>query len=355
MTQDLPRIGAPTVGWGVVGCGRMSRGFVAPALLGAPGARVLALHDPDRGALAAMAELLPAAAPFEGLDGLLAHPGLQVVYVVTPRRTHRAVVEQAAAARKAVLVRQPLAHDLADATALVEAVEAAGVVGGTAFEQRFHPAHAKMTDLVDDGLLGTVTDVLVVDSGQHPDPPGTPPTRGSAPVAQHVHPATSSAALLDLAPAGLDLLGSILTDDPVELSRQRPQRGFDEPAAGVAVLSGRTRKGVQVRLHVGADAAGAPRRGRLEITGTAGQLTAVDTLGHTAGGSLTFTPAEGGPPDAVPFDTSTSPGTAQVARFGRAGVGAGPWGWGLRRDLRLHRLLLAASLDDAGAAEPAWQ
>ncbi len=42
------------VGWGVAGCGWVARDHALPALTATPGARVVALHDRDPGALARM-------------------------------------------------------------------------------------------------------------------------------------------------------------------------------------------------------------------------------------------------------------------------------------------------------------
>ena len=41
-----------TVGWGVAGCGWVARDHALPALAATPGARVVALHDRDPGAMA---------------------------------------------------------------------------------------------------------------------------------------------------------------------------------------------------------------------------------------------------------------------------------------------------------------
>lgn len=63
----------------------------------------------------------------------IARPEVDVVYVGTPPRSHRALVEQAARAGKAVFCEKPLAVSREDGEAMVEAVRAAGVAHAVNF------------------------------------------------------------------------------------------------------------------------------------------------------------------------------------------------------------------------------
>lgn len=94
------------------------------------------------------------------LDALLAQPGLDAVYVATPNAAHRTVVEPVAARRIPVLCEKPLAADVDDAAAIV--ASSSGLLAGTAFDQRFHPAHRRIAKMVGAGELGTVTAVRIV-------------------------------------------------------------------------------------------------------------------------------------------------------------------------------------------------
>ncbi len=113
-----------------------------------------------------------------------------------------------------------------------------------------------------------------------------------------------------------------------------------------ALLSGRTPSGVLVDLHVAFNTPDALPRRRLEVVGTRGMAVAVDTMGQTAGGSLTLHRPD---PVDVPF-TDGSPFAAQFAAFTAAVAGPGrvgtAWPYDAARDLALHRLLLTA-LGDA--------
>ena len=318
-------------GWGVAGCGWVARDHALPGLLAA-GGEVLALHDRST---EAMARFGVEAVRTTDVEQFLATPGLDAVYVATPNAAHRPLVEAAAAAGKAVLCEKPLAADVADAEAMVKACEAAGVLLGTAYDQRWHPAHTRLRELL--ASLGTVTAARIVYCCWLPadwTPDGLPHDnwRTDAAVA-------GGGAAIDLAPHGLDLLGALLGEDVVDLHALLQSKVQDYAVDDGAMLHGRTAGGVLVDLHVAYNTPDALPRRRLEIVGTRGMVLALDTMGQTAGGSLTLlTPA----PVDVPFDDA-SPFEAQFRAFGAAVDGdRTAWPYDAERDLRLHRLLLEA-------------
>jgi 1,5-anhydro-D-fructose reductase (1,5-anhydro-D-mannitol-forming) len=325
------------VGWGVAGCGWVARDHAVPALLGTPGARVVALHDRDPAAMARLDVAAPACAD---LDAFLATPGLDAVYVAVPNAAHRPVVEAAAAAGTAVLCEKPLAADARDAQALVAAADRAGVLLGTAYDQRWHPAHVQLRALLPE--LGTVTAVRIVYCCWLPadwTPDGGPHDNWRVDRAR-----AGGGAAIDLAPHGLDLVGVLLGEDVVELSALLQRRVHGYPVDDGALLSGRTAGGVLVDLHVAFNTPDALPRRRLEVVGTRGMAVAVDTMGQTAGGTLTLHRPD---PVDVPF-AGTSPFAAQFAAFTAAVAGTAAWPYPAARDLRLHRLLL----DALDAADP---
>jgi 1,5-anhydro-D-fructose reductase (1,5-anhydro-D-mannitol-forming) len=324
----------PPVGWGIVGCGWVARDHLLPALRATPGLRLVAACDRDPAAAARLADGSDALVT-DDLDALLAAPGLGAVYVATPNAAHRPVVAAVAARGVPVLCEKPLAADVDDAAAIVAAC--AGTLAGTAFDQRFHPAHRRIAELVAAGALGTVTAVRIVYACWLPpdwSPDGRPHDNW------RVDPARAGGgALVDLAPHGVDLVGALLGDDLDTLHVALQRRVHPYPVDDGAVLAGRTAGGVLVSGHVAFNTADPLPRRRLEVVGTRAQLVAEDTMGQTAGGRLTLLDAATGAPTAVEFDTATSPFAAQLAAFSAAVAGAADWPWPLERDLRLHRLL----------------
>jgi predicted dehydrogenase len=84
------------------------------------------------------------------LDELLAHPGLEAVHVATPVALHAEVAIAATRRGLHVLVEKPLAASLAQARAVVAAVEDAGVVGAVNYGRRMQATRARLLELVRD-------------------------------------------------------------------------------------------------------------------------------------------------------------------------------------------------------------
>lgn len=337
-----PAPGEP-VGWGIVGCGWVARDYVLPAMMATASARLVGVCDQDPAAAIRLAAATGGTAT-EDLDALLALPGLHAVYVATPNHAHAEVVTAVAARGLPVLCEKPLAADIADAAALVAACERTGVLAGAAFDQRFHPAHRRIAELLAAGEVGMVTAVRIVYCCWLPpdwSPDGGPHDNW------RVDPARAGGgALIDLAPHGIDLVGALLGPanggDLQTLVALIQHRVHDYQVDDGAVLAGRTGGGALFSAHVAFNTADPLPRRRLEIVGTRAQLVALDTMGQTAGGRLTRIDARTGTPTEVAFDTLTSPFTAQLTAFTAAVAGKADWSWPLRRDLRLHQLLHSA-------------
>jgi 1,5-anhydro-D-fructose reductase (1,5-anhydro-D-mannitol-forming) len=185
-------------------------------------------------------------------------------------------------------------------------------LAGTAFDQRFHPAHQRAADLVAEGRLGTVTAVRIVYGCWLPPdwlPPHTPSDGSNWRVDTAL---AGGGAAIDLAPHGIDLVGTLLGEDLTSLTavtRRRVHPYTDPAADDSAALVGATASGTVVTAHVSFCLPDALPRRRLEVVGTRGQLVAENTLG-------------------------------QVAAFGAAVRGERDWPFPLARDLALHELLL---------------
>ena len=318
-------------GWAVAGCGWVARDHALPGLLAA-GADVLALHDLSRQAM----DRMPVdAVRTTDVDELLATPGVDAVYVATPNAAHRGLVDAAAAAGKAVLCEKPLAAGVHDAESIVAACAEAGVLLGTAYDQRWHPAHVRLRSLLPE--VGTVTAVRIVyccwlPAGWTPDGAPHDNWRVDRSVA-------GGGAAIDLAPHGLDLVGVLLGEDVVDLHALLQSRVQDYDVDDGALLHGRTPSGVLVDLHVAYNTPDALPRRRLEVVGARGLAVAVDTMGQTAGGTLQLLNPD---PVDVPFG-GASPFEAQFRAFGAAVDGdPAAWPYAAARDLDLHRLLMGA-------------
>ena len=92
-------------------------------------------------------------------DDLLEHPEVDAVYVPLPNGMHREWVERAAAVGKHVLCEKPIASTAADAEAMADACERAGVVLAEAWMTPFDARWRQVIDRAAGGELGGIIDI----------------------------------------------------------------------------------------------------------------------------------------------------------------------------------------------------
>ena len=115
---------------GLIGCG-----FFASHHLNAwrdlsgeaDGARIVALCDRDEARLSAAADLFAISSTYADAAEMFLAESLDFVDIVTTAPSHRTLVELAASHGVAVICQKPMAPDIADGRAMVEACERAGV------------------------------------------------------------------------------------------------------------------------------------------------------------------------------------------------------------------------------------
>lgn len=334
------------VRWGIAGYGWVARDFTLPAILAA-GDRLAAVCDPDPEARAHAGA--QGAATYATVEELAADPSVEAVYVATPNHLHRPMVEVLARAGKAILCEKPIAHTLDDAAVLIAAVERSGVLYGTAFDQRHHPAHVALRDAVRAGRLGTVTALRIVYACWL----GADWATGASRDNWRVDAAKAGGgALMDLAPHGLDLAGFLLDEPLVSVAALTQSRVQDYDVDDGALLMGATHSGALAQLHVAYNHPETLPRRRLEILGTGGLMVAENTMGQEPGGTLAFTDAATGRTEPVVFDAALSPFLAQVRAFDHALRSGDRSAFSGARDLATMRLLDAA-YRSAAAHQPA--
>ena len=135
----------------VVGCGVWGGNHIRTlAGLGALGA--VCDRNPEK-ANEKVAEFGGKALAFEDM---LADETIDGVVLALPPHEHAEAALQVIAAGKHVLVEKPIALSVADATRVVDAAEASGLVAMTGHVLRYHPAFEALTDLAAGGQLGEI-------------------------------------------------------------------------------------------------------------------------------------------------------------------------------------------------------
>lgn len=330
------------VGWGIVGCGWVARDYVAPAIAASVNGQLVALCDLSEAALATVQPTDTTLRRTTRLAEFLQTPGLQAVYVATPNAHHAHVVQELAAAGLPVLCEKPLARTATEAAGMVAAAEAAGTLLATAFDQRFHPAHVRLRELIRAGVLGRVTCVRIhyacwtpADWAPDTDPGTYQNWRISAEQA-------GGGAMIDLAPHGLDLVQTLLDEPLTTVLALTQQRIHDYPVDDGAVLIGTTASGVLLSQAVAYNCPDQFPRRTLEVIGDQGRALALNTMGQTPGGSLTLTHPDGSVED-IDFDAHASPFQRQVEAFAEAVHSGQPFPFPPARDLHTMRLLDGAT------------
>jgi len=117
------------------------------------GARLVAASDPVAGRRAE-AERRYGCRTVAAYEELLALPEVELVTVATPHPLHHTMAIQALEAGKHVLVEKPMALDLGQASAMVEAARAAGRLLCVYQNWRYMPDLAPIRALIDAGAIG---------------------------------------------------------------------------------------------------------------------------------------------------------------------------------------------------------
>ena len=142
-----------SIGWGVLGPGRIARSFAAD-LTEVPDARLVATGSRTEERAAAFA------AEFGGrahgsYEALVADPAVEVVYVATPHALHDAHVRLALEAGKAVLCEKPMTLDAESTAALFAEAADRGLFLMEAMWMACHPMIRTMLRLLASGDFGT--------------------------------------------------------------------------------------------------------------------------------------------------------------------------------------------------------
>lgn len=159
---DIPLAGTPR-GVAVIGYGWMGRLHTQAYLRlphhypHLPAARLIAVADPEADRRAEAVRRFGFERSMADWRELLDDPAVEAVSVTTPNHLHREITIAAASAGQHVWIEKPVGLTAADALAVAQAVQAAGVRSCVGFNYRHAPAVQQARELIAGGSLGTVT------------------------------------------------------------------------------------------------------------------------------------------------------------------------------------------------------
>ena len=269
-----------TIGVGLIGSGFMGRSHAIGlrATQGVFGAdivpRLELLADADLVRAEAAAVAFGFARATADWQALVRDPAVELVHVTTPNTLHKPIGLAAIAAGKAVYCEKPLAATAADAAAMADAAEAAGVVTAVGFNYLKNPMVLAARDIVAGGEIGEVVSFRGLHAEDYmadPDAPWTwrlDPAGGHGAIADIGSHIVSVARFLcgDIA----ELCGQVAT-----VHRERPLPGGGRRAVEVddqarALL--RFASGATGSIEASWVATGRKMTLAFEVTGTRGSL-----------------------------------------------------------------------------------
>jgi scyllo-inositol 2-dehydrogenase (NAD+) len=142
------------LGVGVLGVGGMGQRHAENLRHLVPGARLVAVADVAANRAKEVAAELEIEHSFGSFEDMLAHKDIDCVVIASPDKFHAQAIRSAAAARKHILSEKPLALNLADAHAALDAVAKAGVHLQVGFMRRYDPAYSAAMKRIEAGEIG---------------------------------------------------------------------------------------------------------------------------------------------------------------------------------------------------------
>lgn len=194
---------------GIVGCGRIAERNHLPGFLGEDGCRVTALCDvlPEKMAEKKRDFDLGEVACFTDSDALFASGLVDAVAICTPNDRHHPQTLAACRAGLHVLCEKPMAASLEEATEMIEAARAAGVVLQINQSLRYNAQYQAVVGLVRDGAIGEPFHVRCIRAAN------STPNRGWSPGADwFVQKKHQGGLLLDIGIHMADLLRMLMGD-----------------------------------------------------------------------------------------------------------------------------------------------
>ncbi|MET1132192.1 MAG: Gfo/Idh/MocA family oxidoreductase [Aeromicrobium sp.] len=192
---------APSLRWGILGAGGIAAMWTA-ALQEGTRQQVVAVGSRDVDKARAFAERFGIARAHGSYEDLVGDPDVDAVYVATPHSAHLEHALLAIAAGKHLLVEKAFTRNAAEADAVLEAADDAGVTCVEAMWSRFLPGYDVVRQAVADGVIGDVR-LVQADHGQllYPDGP-----------ARLAEPSLAGGALLDLGVYPVHLAAMLLPE-----------------------------------------------------------------------------------------------------------------------------------------------
>lgn len=296
--------------WLFVGASTIAAQFMIGAVRAQPGGTVARVVSGSAARAAEFAAGHGIAQAGTDLDSALADPGIDAVYISSTNEKHMPQAMAAIGAGKHVLCEKPLGMTLDEATRMVKAAAARGVMFATNHHLRCAGSHRAIRALVEQGRIGRVLSVRVHHAVYLP-----PHLQGW----RLNDPAAGGGVIPDITVHDADTVRFHLGEDPVEVVAQMTQSGLGQGVEDSCMSVWSMPSGVQVFAH---DSFTHRHAGcGLEIHGTEGSIFGHGIMTQRPVGDIELVTAHGREAVAYPahdlYTQAVSEFAAAVAGKGR--------------------------------------
>ncbi|TYP68985.1 Gfo/Idh/MocA family protein [Paenibacillus methanolicus] len=142
--------------WGIIGCAGIAVRSVIPGIQQSETGEVAAIASRGLAKAQETAETLGIPKAYGSYEELLADGDIDAIYIPLPNHLHMEWTIKAIEAGKHVLCEKPIALNAAEAQRMADASRSAGVHLAEAFMYRYHPAYARVKEIIDSGEIGDI-------------------------------------------------------------------------------------------------------------------------------------------------------------------------------------------------------
>lgn len=218
--------------WSLIGASAIAESSIIPAILAQPSTSIASIVSSSLERSQRLADECDARA-LDDLDKALSDPRVDAVYISSINSSHFEQTMAAIDAGKHVMCEKPLALNVADANAMAEAAQNAGVLLATNHHMRNSTPHDIMRRAINRGELGEVVGASVRHAVRLPK---------SAQGWRTGDPGSGAGVILDITVHDADALRFVLGADPVSAfararSGSMTSEGIDESVMGTAAFS----------------------------------------------------------------------------------------------------------------------
>jgi predicted dehydrogenase len=260
--------------WGVIGAGGIAYRKTIPGLLQAQNSELVAVMDVAN--IEKIAKDFNVAKYYSREIDLLNDPNVEAVYIATPAFLHLKQIQMAAENKKHILCEKPLTLTLKEAKKAVEICKKNKVYLQEGYMMKFHGAHQKIKQIIDDGKLGKIVYMRAQLSCWYPPIKGAwrqDPKKGGG------------GSLIDMATHMYDLLEYFAGPvKQVSALTGRLVQKYKSEDSSTTLLS--FKNGAQATVDCFFCIPDEASRTRLEIYGSQGAVLTEGTIGQSVGGKV---------------------------------------------------------------------